>query len=152
MTNPELSRTVDSQITDIFKSSFPSESRFRDCDKLIQDAKAAFLKIPELRIIESADGTSKFSLGFTIINNKLNASYQITYKRNYSINSEEKLTIVRNKLEKIKLHTYKYGDGRFNAFVEYFDDYPDFNHLKSTDFDENKTKAEKIIGELINFL
>jgi hypothetical protein len=152
MLNPEFEKVVDGQISEIFKVAFASEARFRECDRLIQTAKIAFQKVPELRVIDGPDSPSKFKFGFSLINNSTNSMYDIVYHRNFSINPEERLTIVKNKTEKIKLITYKYSDGRYNAFAEFYEDAPEFTNLQSTDFDINMQSAERIIGELTNFL
>lgn len=151
MLNPEFTEIVNGQIRQILKDIFPAEVRFTECDKLIKRTRTALKKIPE-SCFDEPDYDPKAHTDFTTTVGDAKSKYEISYFRIISINStEERFTIIKNKAEEIRLVSYGYIDGRCNAFVEYFDDNPEFTKLKSSDFEENKKEADKIVRELENF-
>lgn len=151
MLNPEFAETVNGQIEQIFGDAFPSEVRFRECNELIKRTRTALKKIPESGFDEP-DYDPKARTDFTTTLDDAKSAYEISYFRIISINStEERFTIVKNRAEEIRLVSYGYIDGRCNAFVEYFNDSPEFTKLKSNDFEENRKEADRIVSELENF-
>lgn len=151
MENPELRKTIDSQINEIFSKSFPGEIRYKTCDHLIDRVKKNFT-IATGRRFNGPDTSSHMQLGFVVGSDSANKRYEVTYFRYYSVNSEEKLSIIKNHKEKVNLKTLKYSDGRYDASFEYFDDGPNFKRPISDTFEVNSEMGTIIVDELAKLL
>lgn len=151
MANTELKSTVDDQIDEIFRHAYPNEARFIACNKLIGIAKIFLQKIAGVEL-DGPDCAAEIGKGFIIENTNTKSKYKIVYYRNYSVNSEERLYIVKNNCESVRLTTYRYSDGRYNAFAEYFDDTPGVTKLKTTNFEENRQHGQRLINETVSLL
>lgn len=151
MENPELSKKLRDEINEIFIASFPGEVKYRKCDGMIDKVKKHFTEVSGRRF-EGPDRPSHLQLGFVVGINSSNQRYEVTYFRYYSANSEERLTIVKNRQEKVNLKTRKYADGRLDASVEYYDDAPEFKRTISDHFETNVEMSEVIVDELAHLL
>lgn len=152
MLNPELSQVVNAQINKIFIEAYPAEARFVECNNLIDKAKLALINNSELKYnLPNLDSKTHASISTMIKDEE--SIYEISYHRATSAHSvKERFTVLKNNSEKIKLLSLIYSDGKRNAFIEFFNDRPDFTKLNSTNFEYNKKHAEEIIFKLVHLL
>lgn len=152
MSSQELSRVVETQLDSILSKAFPTEIRFFECDNLIKIVTRQFRNVPQLDFDNSNDFTPKIDAKFVIENCSTGERYDVNYSRRFLENAEERLSIIKDEKEKVNLITYRYVDGRKNAFIEYFDDYPEFKVLKSTNLEDNIREVSKLVNELSGLL
>lgn len=150
MLNPEFTHTIDADIDKIFRNAYPSEARYHDCNNLINRSKYALKEIQGTGFDESGiDSRTKMNYVTRICNDDMQFRYDISYFRLTTITSvEERFYITKNDAERVRLVSYRYIDGRSNAFIEYFNDAPEFSVIRSTNSEENRTEAERIVAGL----
>lgn len=148
MSNSELSPKVASEIEAIFKNNpfeTPHEVRFRRCSTYIKKTIESLLRIPNFwsratgSFFSTKPSRVEFSIGLD--------NFTVEYYKKQGANIEENLELTVNS-EKIRLHTYKYKDGRVNSQILYFDDAPEFVAEKYLDPESNEIEALRVLEVL----